>query len=72
MEEAVPSSGQVAHKFVSFGKLRKCELAEPIQYNGNLKEQISVYKKMSGNLKTREKQCLPFDLYDQLFVTVRD
>ena len=41
-------------------------------YNGNLKEQISVYKKMSGNLKSREKQCLPFGLSDQLFVTVRD
>ena len=41
-------------------------------YNGNIKKQISVYKKVSENLKTREKQCLPFGLSDQLFVTVRD
>ena len=41
-------------------------------YNGNIKNQISVYKKVSENLKTREKQCLPFGLSDQLFVTVRD
>ena len=41
-------------------------------YNGNLKEQISVYKRMSENLKNREKQCHPCGLYDQLFVTVRD
>ena len=41
-------------------------------HNGNLLEQISVYKKVSENLKTREKQCHPCGLSDQLFVTVRN
>ena len=37
-------------------------------YNGNLTEQVYVYKKMSENLKNREKQCHPCGQSDPLFV----
>ena len=41
-------------------------------YNGNLKEQQLVYKKVSENLKTREEQSLPCGRFDPLLCTVRD
>ena len=42
-------------------------------FHGNLKEQVSVYEKISENLEKRNKQqSLPFGQVDQLSCTERD
>ena len=52
-------------KILSDNKQQQIEYAKI--YNGNLTEQVAVFKKVSENLKNREKQSLPCGQLDPLF-----